>query len=151
VAMVHAGVPTVALTVGMLDLIEDDVDAYAAIIGHEIAHLRLDHIGQRTRREQTRQGFTQVLGAFLGFFGVPMGGAIADVATDIGARVYTRDEEREADRVGFDYLRMAGFDPRGAVRVWQRMASRPGLSIPFLGSHPSSEERMRQMRKLAGD
>jgi Zn-dependent protease with chaperone function len=145
------GVPTVAINIGMLELLGDDDDAYAAILGHEIAHLTLNHRSQRQERETTRQGFSQLIAMVLGFVGVPMGGAIAEVTTTAVSRVYSRDDEREADRIGFDYMRRAGFDPRGAVRVWQRMATQRTFAIPFLATHPASEERLESMRKMAGE
>lgn len=150
-AGVVGGVPTVAINLAMLGLLGDDDDAYATILGHEFAHLALNHSGQRQERESARQGFSHVLGFVLGFAGVPMGGTIANVATTAVSHVYTRDEEREADRIGFDYMRRAGFDPRGAVRVWQRMAERAGSGgLPFLSTHPANEERIETMKKLAG-
>ena len=142
--------PIVGINLGMIKLLETDWDAYAAIIGHEYAHLRLNHSGIRREREQTRRGISEVLGAVLSVAGVPLGGTIASVATAAVATVYTRDEERDADRVGLDYAKRAGYDPQGAIRAWQKMMSASGsFSIPFLSSHPQSDERLENMRKLA--
>src|SRR5690606_18455647 len=105
--------PTVAINLAMLELLGDDDDAYATILGHEIAHLTMNHGGQRQERESARQGIATFLGVVLGAAGVPMGGTIADVATTAVSNVYTRDEEREADRIGLDYMKRAGFDPKG--------------------------------------
>lgn len=93
----------------------------------------------------------EVLGVVLGAAGVPLGGTLANVATTAVATVYTRDEERDADKLGLEYARRAGYDPRGAVRAWERMmsASRP-FSIPFLSTHPPSDERLETMKTLAG-
>lgn len=143
--------PMVGINLGMIKLLGSDWDAYAAIIGHEYAHLRLNHSGIRKEREQTRQGVSGILGFVLGAAGVPMGGTIADLATTAVATTYTRDEEREADRVGLDYARRAGYDPQGAVRAWQKMMSASGsFSIPFLSTHPTSDERLETMQSIAG-
>lgn len=144
--------PVVGINVGMIKLLGSDWDAYAAIIGHEYAHLRLNHSGIRREREQIRRGVSDVLGILLGAAGVPFGGTIANVATTAVERTYSRDEERAADRVGLDYAKRAGYDLKGAVRAWERMTSASGgLSIPFLSTHPQSEERLEAVRKLAGE
>jgi predicted Zn-dependent protease len=143
--------PIVGINLGMIKLLGIDWDAYAAIIGHEYAHLKLNHSGIRQEREQIRRGVSEVLGVVLGVAGVPLGGTIANVATTAVATTYTRDEERDADQVGLDYAIRAGFDPHGAVRAWQKMmAASRGLSVPFLSTHPQSEERLETMKALSG-
>lgn len=118
-------------------------------IGREYAHLGLNHSGIRQQREQTRQGVSSVIGAILGAAGVPLGGTIADVATSAVSTVYTRDEERDADRVGLGYSKSAGYDPQGAVRAWERMMAVSGISIPFLSTHSTREERLTTMKEIA--
>lgn len=139
----------VGINVGMLKLIGTDWDGYAAIIGHEYAHHALNHGEIRKEREDIRQGIATVLGIVLGAAGVPMGGTISDVGTTAVTTVYSRDEEREADRKGFEYMVQAGLDPQGAVRVWEKMnAAGTGALIPFLSTHPMSSERVNNMRLL---
>jgi Zn-dependent protease with chaperone function len=142
----------VAINTAMLQLLGTDWDGYAAIIGHEYAHLALNHGAVRQEREALRQGVATAVGIALGVVGVPMGGTIADVGTSVVTTVYSREEEREADRKGFDYMVQAGFDPSGAVRVWQRMldAGHGSTSIPFLSTHPMSSERVDNMKALMG-
>lgn len=149
-AGISKGIPTVAVNLAMLELLGDDEDALAAIIGHEIAHLTLNHGHQRQERENARAGFAHALGFILGAVGVPMGGTISDVATTAVSNVYTRDEERQADRVGFEYMKGAGFNPHGAIRAWEKMAEKSrGSLLPFLSTHPQTEERIEEMKKLA--
>ena len=139
----------VAINIGMLRLLGMDWDAFAAIIGHEFAHHALNHGAQRQQRENVRQGAAVALGIALGAAGVPMSGTIADLGTTAVTTVYTREEEREADRVGLEYASRAGYDPRGAARAWQRMMSVTNFSIPFLSTHPTSQERLDTMKRLA--
>lgn len=139
----------VAVNVGMLRLLGIDWDAFAAILGHELAHHALNHGAERQQREQMRQGAAAVLGVILGAAGVPMGETIADLGTTAVATVYTRDEEREADRLGLEYATRAGYDPRGAARAWQRMMSVSNFAIPFLSTHPTSQERLDTLNRLA--
>lgn len=145
----RAGYPQIGITIGMLNLIGHDNDAYAALIGHELAHLTLGHGAIRQEREDIAKGAGAVLGFILGAAGVPMGGTISDVAVTTLTTVYSRDEERDADKKGFEYMVAAGFDSQGAIRLWQKMSNAgAGFSIPFLSTHPMSSERIDNMRAL---
>jgi predicted Zn-dependent protease len=64
---------------------------------------------------------------------------------------FSREEERDADRDGLRYAAAAGFDPYGAVRVWERMAAGGERPVRFLSSHPTSDERVQNMRALAAE
>jgi Zn-dependent protease with chaperone function len=141
----------VAINIAMINLLGADRDAYAAVIGHEYAHLALRHGEARKSREQLRYGASNVLGVVLSAVGVPFGGLVASFATTAVTRTYSRDEEREADRLGFDYLTRAGYQPAGAVRVWEKMSAFSQASgVPFLATHPPSEERLLYLKELAG-
>ena len=118
------GVDKIAFTLGMLDLLGDDTDAYAAIIGHELAMV-LNHGALRKDREDTRVGISTVLGFALGAVGIPMAGTIVDVATQTVTTSFSRDEERDADTHGIRYAKLAGYDPRGAIRAWKKWQPDP--------------------------
>jgi predicted Zn-dependent protease len=63
-------------------------------------------------------------------------------------RTFSREEEREADRLGLQYMIGAGFDPEGAVRSHQLLLSAQATApIAFLSTHPPSEERIQNMRR----
>jgi predicted Zn-dependent protease len=128
-----------------------DEDELAAVIGHEIAHVTCRH----TTEEMTRQLPMQL---------ILLGGAIYaeakgndDLALALGAGFlvyqglilpkYSRTDEAEADAVGLIYMAKAGYDPRAAVRVWQRAAERegdPGL-LGLFSSHPSNKARRKAL------
>ncbi|MDT8319495.1 MAG: M48 family metallopeptidase [Xanthomonadales bacterium] len=116
------------LNFGMLDLIGDDVHAAAAILGHEMAHLKLNH-AEDARRAQSR----------------PAGPVFSAADTR-----YSRDNERDADYLGMIWTIEAGYDPAGAVRVHEKLyklsKTRAGS---FVGSHPSSIERITVLKSLA--
>lgn len=140
----------VAVNVAMLKMIGDDVNGYASVLGHEYAHLSLNHTRIRKEREQARIATSNILGVVLGVAGIPMSGTIANLGTAAVERTYTRDEERDADKLGVDYMVKAGYDPQGAVRVWKKMSEESHRStIPFLATHPSSDERLRTLRDMA--
>jgi len=140
--------PVVGITTGMLDLLGHDDDAYAALLGHEYGHLVLRHGEARAQREAPRTVGKAALGVILGAV-VPFGGALVDVGAAAVEAAFTRDEERDADREGFKYAVEAGYDPRGAVRLWEKMQARSsGFAIPFLNTHPVTKERVETMKTL---
>jgi predicted Zn-dependent protease len=140
----------VALNLAMLELMGDDVDALAAVLGHEYAHLALHHGEIRREREQALHG----LGAILGLALARGRGSTALRMTQFGttaiSRSFSRDEERAADEHGLRYAAAAGYSAHGGVRAWERMAARGNsINLPFLATHPATAERLQSMRMLA--
>jgi tetratricopeptide (TPR) repeat protein len=127
----------------------------AAVIGHEIGHYLRRHTLQRMRDIRDKS-------AFLIFFSMAMGAAGAPAASDLAqlaivGSIYSisRDNEREADKIGLQLMIEAGYDPREASKVWQNLIKEleadedyQNRSI-FFASHPQSEERRDVLRKLA--
>jgi len=116
----------VGITFGMLDMIAMDVDAAAGIIGHELAHLKLNHIEER--KEAIENSSTTTFSA--------------------SSSKYTRDNEREADYLGAIWAVEAGYDPDGAVRVHEKLYKLSKKQVGFSGSHPSSIERLTILKSL---
>lgn len=147
-SFVYHDKPKIAVNMAMINLIGEDRDAMAALIGHELAHLYLDHAKQRQSREEDRATTSAVLGFALGMIGIPMGPV--DLATTTMTRKYSRDDEREADRAGVEYIARAGYDPCGAVRLQTKLGTvSSGAMIPFMSTHPSSAERADTLKLLA--
>lgn len=137
------------INVGMVKLVGDDANVYAALIGHEAAHLAKDHQASGRVRSNTLDLIGTVVGAGLGMAGVPAGGLLSGLAVDAIGSSYSRDQEREADALGLDYMLANHYDPQGAIRLHELMLkSSSGFRIPFLSSHPSSDERIENMRAL---
>ena len=144
--------PLVGLNLGMVELPGDDQDAYAAVLGHEYAHLTLKHREARLGRESLRLLGSTALAIALASQGMSHGAAdVANFATQAVSMTFSREEERDADRAGLRYAAAAGFDPYGAVRLWERMAAGGERTIRFLSSHPASAERVENMRALAAE
>lgn len=140
---------TLAINVAMVNLVGDDMNEYAALLGHEVAHLTKGHIEASRTRRATLQGVGTLIGAGMAMGGIPGGGLLAGIGADIIDASYSRDQEREADAVGIGYAMSAGFDPEGAVRLQEKLLKLSGGSpLPFLNSHPTGTERIENIKAL---
>jgi len=144
------GQPKIAVNISMINLIGQDEDALAALLGHELAHLYLKHGNLRQNREENRMVGSVALSFALGMIGIPAPVELTNVATTAVSNSFSREEEREADRSGVDYMIKAGFNPWGAVRLQEKLREvAKSSALPFLSTHPSNEERIENMRNLA--
>ncbi len=149
-ATLREGKLIVGLTLSMLNRIGPDIDALATTIGHELAHLKLNHGDTRKRRAESAKGASTVLGALLDIAGVPMGSTMANVGVDIVTTAYSRDEERDADLLGLQWATAAGYSACGSARTMQVLeAHNRSVPIPFLSSHPGHDERIKRASETA--
>lgn len=121
----------------------------AAILGHEIAHALREHGRERVSQQLATNTAVAIGAAVLGVgeAGASLGSLVADVTFTLPN---SRTHEIEADRIGVELAARAGYDPRGAVTVWQKMARAGGSSPPqFLSTHPSPESRIRDLEVYA--
>jgi predicted Zn-dependent protease len=72
------------------------------------------------------------------------------VGSDLfGTLPFSRQHELEADHLGTILMAIAGNNPNEGPIFWERMSNIPGGRVPeFLSTHPSDEERMRQLRNV---
>lgn len=148
VGTVHG--PIIAVSVGMVNMIDKDEDAMAALIGHELAHLYLDHGLKQQEREDYRTAASVALSFALGMVGVPAAFELTNAATSTFTKQFSRDEEHEADQAGVEYMVKAGFDPFGSVRLQEKLGAASGRNLlPFVSTHPTNSERIAKMKRLA--
>lgn len=145
----------IGVTVGMLELVDGDADMAAAVIGHEYAH----HVKGHVSASRDREALVDFLGLVVGIAleaklqkrhqSSGLGLDIGQLGSTLVSRKFDRDQEREADRVGFDYMVQAGFDPNGAIALATRM-KRAGSDTTglFLDTHPGWPEREDEFRRL---
>jgi predicted Zn-dependent protease len=141
----------IAFTLPWLDRLGRDPDAIAAVMGHELAHIRLGHsAAERRKRDQSAKEVGQVTGVLLSIVGIPFGGTIAGTAASAYSRSFSRDEERAADALGLQWALAAGYDPCGMERV-MRMYAALGAEAPhpWLSTHPGHEERAEYAASVA--
>lgn len=143
------GQKIIAISLGMIKLIGDDANQYAALIAHEAAHWAKGHLDAARTRTSTLNAIGTVVGVGLSAAGVPAAGLITGLGVDLIDSSFNRDQEREADAQSIDYLIATHYDPKAAIAMQEKfltLDSRAHLS--FLSSHPSSAERIHNLRAI---
>lgn len=127
----------------------------AAVMGHEVVHALARHGAERMSQGQATNIGVQVLGTAAGIgTGSAALGQATMAALGVGAQVgmllpFSRKHESEADYIGILLAADAGYDPREAVALWERMAQMSGGGAPaeFMSTHPSHETRIDQLKQ----
>lgn len=123
----------------------------ATVLGHEAGHITARHSAEQMSRQQIYGGLAG-LGA-----AVFEAGAVAQGLLGAGLSVlflqYSRDDERQADRLGMRYLMAHGYDPAEAVDVFQMLDRQSeaagGSGVPgWLSTHPTPEDRIERIRAI---
>lgn len=132
----------IAVYTGLIQKLNVTDDELAAVMGHEIAHALREHARERASQQMSAGLLATVAGVALGG-----GQGTMDMANMVAQLTYTlpnsRLHETEADRIGVELAARAGYDPRAAVTLWQKMKQASGGGPPqFLSSHPSSDTRI---------
>jgi len=126
----------VFVTTGLVNFLESEAEL-AAVLGHEIAHIDLQHCLDIYRYE-TALGDNEIA-------------QIADHLRQAPSRAYSQQQEFDADARGVRFALSASYDPTAAAKVFRRLAlqeplpSSSGLLSPYLLSHPSSADRANRM------
>ncbi|HEX2928805.1 MAG TPA: M48 family metalloprotease [Candidatus Binatia bacterium] len=143
------GQRVIGINLGMVKIIDGEINEYAALIGHEAAHWAKGHVDAGETRASTLNALGTLVGVGLSAAGVPAAGLISGLGIDLIESSYSRDQEREADAQSIDYLLVANYDPRAAIRLHEKFLKIDRrLRLPFLSSHPSNEERIQNLRAL---
>jgi len=130
-------------------------DEIANVMGHEIGHALASHTREKMSVAMTVGVGTALLAAVAssrnsndpGAFGrtqdtVALAAALAITLPN------SRDAETEADQIGIELAARAGFDPRAAVTLWEKMAKEGGTPAEFFSTHPSPENRAERLKAL---
>ena len=124
----------------------------AAVLGHEVVHALARHGAERMSQGLVAQVLLTGADAALQSQGTPASGAIMGalgLGTQVGVLLpFSRKHESEADHIGIILAAQAGYDPREAVQLWQRMEQAGGGQPPeFLSTHPSHGTRIKDLQE----
>ena len=148
----------VGVNSGMFQITRSD-SGLAAVVGHEIAHVTLDHSGSRKKR---------AMGAILGGVALDVllqsqgastsdrqaaGGMYGTLSTAGMLLPFSRNQELQSDRIGSVYMAKAGYNPNEAVNLWKRFAaykeqSGNGKTPEFLSTHPLDSTRIQELTEF---
>ncbi|RPI13869.1 MAG: M48 family peptidase [Lysobacterales bacterium] len=138
-----------AIYTGLLLKIDPTDDELAQVLGHEIAHALANHTAERMSVAMASQAGVLAAGILSDQPMQTM--AIAATAAQVAVQLpNSRTSESEADRIGIELAARAGYDPRAAVTLWQKMAMAGGGKAPpaFLSTHPGDAERQQRLGAL---
>ena len=143
----------IAVYTGIFPMAKNEA-GLAAIMGHEVVHALAEHGGERMS-----QGLVAQFGMTAGAIALSTQGlnpALNDLAMQamgLGVQTgvllpFSRKHESEADYIGILLAGDAGYDPREAIHIWERMAAASdGAPSEFLSTHPAHETRIADLTK----
>ncbi|MGZ5156911.1 MAG: M48 family metalloprotease [Caldimonas sp.] len=137
-------------------------DELASVLGHEMSHITQRHIA-RSIADSSRRSLVSLAALVLGLLAASRStnpDAVNAVVTGTqavtmqGQLNFSRDVEREADRIGFQVMTAAGFAPGGMAAMFEKMDASMRLNdfggFPYLRTHPLTVERIGEARARAG-
>lgn len=137
---------------GLLPVTQNEA-ALAVVLGHEITHALAHHGNERMSQQMVAQGIGVVGGVL-----TSGNSQVSNIFNNIygpGATVgvllpNSRKQELESDRYGLIFTAMAGYNPREAVPLWERMKAMSGGNKPpeFLSTHPAEDTRIQKLQEM---
>lgn len=143
-----------AIYTGMWEQLKATDDEIAQVMGHEIAHALADHTRERMSIAMTTSVATTAAaiaiasrdsskpGAGLALQGAQLAAVLAIQLPN------SRNGEAEADQIGIELAARAGYDPKAAVTLWEKMAKGGNGPPEFLSTHPSPQNRAARLAQL---
>jgi predicted Zn-dependent protease len=133
-------------------------DELASVLAHELSHITQRHIARglvNNQRQSLLAAAAMIVGVIAAARSPSTDAANAVIAGGQAAAIqgqlnFSRDMEREADRIGFSLLTGAGFAPQGMASMFEKLEQAARLNdsggYPYLRSHPLTSERIGDAR-----
>ncbi len=138
-----------AIYSGMIEKLQPSDDELAQVMGHEIAHALSAHTAEKMSITMATSLAATAFAVTRDEPGVALAGA--SLAAALAIRLpNSRLAESEADEIGIELAARAGYDPRAAVTLWQKMAKATGREgeFDFFSTHPAPKKRMDRLAEL---
>ena len=136
-----------AIYSGMWEKLKATDDEIAQVMGHEIGHALANHTQERMSIAYGSSVGTQIVAIALGARD-QTALLMQNAAMLAIALPNSREGESEADQIGIELAARAGYDPKAAVTLWEKMAKLGGKVPEFISTHPSPENRAARLKEL---
>jgi predicted Zn-dependent protease len=131
-----------AVYTGLIEKLRLTDDELAAVMGHEISHALREHARERASEQAVAGLGISIVSAVAGLGDIGQKGMEYAYMGLLGLP-NSRSHETEADRIGVELAARAGYDPRAAVTLWQKMGQvNSGEPPKFMSTHPPRAERL---------
>jgi len=135
---------------GLLKVASEE-DEFAGALAHEIAHVAARHMTCQASKAQVARVAGSIPGMVLGGWGGVAARQAANAAIPMTFLSFSRHDESEADYLGVQYMYAAGYDPTGAVSIFEKLESlqktKPGAVAKVFSTHPKDSERIDKTEK----
>lgn len=143
----------IAVYSGMWETLKATDEELAQVLGHEIGHAIAAHTRERISVAMGTGLVTSIAAAAVSARNPEMGNLALQGMELAAALAITlpnsRQSESEADAIGIELAARAGFDPKAAVTLWEKMGRQGAAPPEFLSTHPSPENRRQRLQALA--
>jgi predicted Zn-dependent protease len=131
--------------------VASEEDEFAGALAHEIAHVAARHMTCQATKSQIAGVAATIPGVLLGGWAGYGARQALNAAIPIASRGFSRHDETEADYLGVQYMYAAGYDPTGAVSIFEKLESlqktKPGAVAKVLATHPMDSDRIDRTEK----
>jgi len=139
-------------TRGFLARLENEAQ-FAAVMGHELAHVAAGHTAKQLSNNLLTGLVFGLAGSAAGdSAGSRVAVGLGEVSVTLLGLSYSREQERQADRVGTYYMALAGWDAEQAVQMQRLLASmgrrRDTVLDRYLSTHPQTDNRIMEIRNV---
>ncbi len=137
---------------GLLEAAENEAEV-AGVLAHEIAHVAARHgVEQASKGELLNYASIPLI--FLGGWGGYIIRQVAGLAVPLTFLKFSRGAEKEADRLGAQYMWASGYDPNALVTFFEKLQAKekkkPGTLAKIFSTHPLNGDRITEVRELIG-
>ncbi|MCS6786154.1 MAG: M48 family metalloprotease [Thiobacillaceae bacterium] len=151
----HIGVHT-----GLISAVRSESEL-AAVLAHEIAHVTQNHVA-RMLEAQKSASLASLVALAIAILAARTDSQVSQAAATVGSALtvqqqldYSRDFEREADRVGLNILTQAGFAPQAMVSFFERLQAQSRVlethAPAYLRTHPLTYQRIADLQNRVGE